>query len=57
MTSSIRPIYNFGLFTGIAVLLTFVLSFTLLPAMLAFVRALRAYPAAHRNAFHPTVAN
>ena len=27
----------------------------LLPAMLAFVRALRAYPAAHRNAFHTTV--
>ncbi|TGD80223.1 efflux RND transporter permease subunit [Hymenobacter wooponensis] len=38
MTSTIRPIYNFGLFTGIAVLLTFVLSFTLLPAMLMLLR-------------------
>ena len=38
MTSTIRPIYNFGLFTGIAVLLTFVLSFTLLPAMLVLLR-------------------
>ena len=38
MTSSIRPIYNFGLFTGIAVLLTFGLSFTLLPAMLVLLR-------------------
>ncbi|GAA4008973.1 hypothetical protein GCM10022408_21400 [Hymenobacter fastidiosus] len=38
MTSSIRPIYNFGLFTGIAVLLTFALSFTLLPAMLMLLR-------------------
>jgi len=38
MTSSIRPIYNFGLFTGISVLLTFVLSFTLLPAMLLLLR-------------------
>lgn len=28
----------------------------LLPAILAFARALRAYPAAHRNALHPTVA-
>ncbi|TGE24271.1 hypothetical protein E5K00_03390 [Hymenobacter aquaticus] len=38
MTSTIRPIYNFGLFTGIAVLLTFALSFTLLPAMLVLLR-------------------
>ncbi|AIZ64026.1 membrane protein [Hymenobacter sp. DG25B] len=38
MTSTIRPIYNFGLFTGISVLLTFVLSFTLLPAMLVLLR-------------------
>ncbi|UOQ51822.1 efflux RND transporter permease subunit [Hymenobacter cellulosivorans] len=38
MTSTIRPIYNFGLFTGIAVLLTFILSFTLLPAMLVLLR-------------------
>jgi predicted RND superfamily exporter protein len=38
MTSSIRPIYNFGLFTGIAVLLAFVLSFTLLPALLLLLR-------------------
>jgi len=38
MTSTIRPIYNFGLFTGIAVLLTFALSFTLLPAMLMLLR-------------------
>ncbi|PJJ60545.1 efflux RND transporter permease subunit [Hymenobacter chitinivorans] len=38
MTSTIRPIYNFGLFTGIAVLLTFALSFTLLPAMLLLLR-------------------
>ncbi|MDB5732482.1 MAG: major facilitator superfamily 1 [Variovorax sp.] len=28
----------------------------LLPAMLAFARALRAYPAAHRSALHPVVA-
>ena len=38
MTSTIRPIHNFGLFTGIAVLLAFVLSFTLLPAMLVLLR-------------------
>ncbi|MCB2377109.1 MMPL family transporter [Hymenobacter sp. BT635] len=38
MTSTIRPIYNFGLFTGISVLLTFILSFTLLPAMLVLLR-------------------
>ncbi|WP_375416119.1 RND family transporter [uncultured Hymenobacter sp.] len=38
MTSNIRPIYNFGLFTGISVLLAFVLSFTLLPAMLVLLR-------------------
>ena len=38
MTSTIRPIYNFGLFTGIAVLLAFVLSFTLLPALLYLLR-------------------
>ncbi|MBF9140529.1 efflux RND transporter permease subunit [Hymenobacter properus] len=38
MTSTIRPIYNFGLFTGIAVLLAFVLSFTLLPALLLLLR-------------------
>jgi predicted RND superfamily exporter protein len=38
MTSSIRPIHNFGLFTGVAVLLAFVLSFTLLPAMLVLLR-------------------
>ena len=38
MTSSIRPIHNFGLFTGISVLLAFVLTFTLLPAMLLLLR-------------------
>jgi predicted RND superfamily exporter protein len=38
MTSNIRPIYNFGLFTGISVILAFVLSFTLLPAMLLLLR-------------------
>jgi predicted RND superfamily exporter protein len=37
MTSTIRPIHNFGLFTGIAILLAFVLSFTLLPAMLVLL--------------------
>jgi predicted RND superfamily exporter protein len=37
MTSTIRPIHNFGLFTGIAVLLAFLLSFTLLPAMLVLL--------------------
>ncbi|MDB5236866.1 MAG: hypothetical protein JWR44_3859, partial [Hymenobacter sp.] len=37
MTSTIRPIHNFGLFTGIAVILAFVLSFTLLPAMLVLL--------------------
>ncbi|MCC2546233.1 MMPL family transporter [Hymenobacter sp. BT175] len=37
MTSSIKPIHNFGLFTGISVLLAFVLSFTLLPAMLVLL--------------------
>jgi predicted RND superfamily exporter protein len=37
MTSTIRPIHNFGLFTGIAVLLAFVMSFTLLPAMLVLL--------------------
>ena len=38
MTSTIRPIYNFGLFTGIAVLLAFALSFTLLPALLLLLK-------------------
>jgi predicted RND superfamily exporter protein len=38
MTSNIKPIYNFGLFTGIAVIMAFVLSFTLLPAMLVLLR-------------------
>ncbi|SMB99118.1 exporter of the RND superfamily protein-like [Hymenobacter roseosalivarius DSM 11622] len=38
MTSSIRPIHNFGLFTGISVLLAFVLTFTLLPALLLLLR-------------------
>ena len=37
MTSTIRPIHNFGLFTGIAVILAFILSFTLLPAMLVLL--------------------
>ncbi|MEJ7663483.1 MAG: MMPL family transporter [Hymenobacter sp.] len=37
MTSTIKPIHNFGLFTGIAVILAFVLSFTLLPAMLVLL--------------------
>lgn len=37
MTSTIRPIHNFGLFTGIAVILAFLLSFTLLPAMLVLL--------------------
>jgi predicted RND superfamily exporter protein len=37
MTSTIRPIHNFGLFTGIAVLLAFLMSFTLLPAMLVLL--------------------
>jgi len=37
MTSTIRPIHNFGLFTGIAVILAFFLSFTLLPAMLVLL--------------------
>jgi len=36
-TSTIKPIHNFGLFTGIAVLLAFFLSFTLLPAMLVLL--------------------
>ncbi|WP_324678872.1 efflux RND transporter permease subunit [Hymenobacter sp. GOD-10R] len=38
MTSTIKPIHNFGLFTGISVLLAFVLSFTLLPALLILLR-------------------
>ncbi|MBC7448301.1 MAG: MMPL family transporter [Hymenobacteraceae bacterium] len=33
-TSNIRPIQDFGIFTGLAILLTFVLAFTLLPALL-----------------------
>ncbi|NML64319.1 MMPL family transporter [Hymenobacter sp. RP-2-7] len=37
MTSTIKPIHNFGLFTGVAVLLAFFLSFTLLPAMLVLL--------------------
>ena len=37
MTSTIRPIHNFGLFTGVAVILAFILSFTLLPAMLVLL--------------------
>jgi predicted RND superfamily exporter protein len=36
-TSTIKPIHNFGLFTGVAVLLAFLLSFTLLPAMLVLL--------------------
>jgi len=48
MTSTIKPIHNFGLFTGVAVLLAFGLTFTLLPAMLVLLRkpALRQ-PRAH----------
>ncbi len=38
MTSTIRPIHNFGLFTGISVVLAFLLSFTLLPVMLVLLR-------------------
>jgi predicted RND superfamily exporter protein len=34
VTSPIGPIHNFGLYTGTAVLLTFVLAYTLLPAMM-----------------------
>lgn len=37
MTSNIRPIHDFGLFTGLSVLLTFVLAFTLLPALLVLL--------------------
>ncbi len=33
-TSNIRPIQDFGVFTGLAILLTFALAFTLLPALL-----------------------
>ena len=33
-TSNIRPIQDFGVFTGLSILLTFVLAFTLLPALL-----------------------
>ena len=36
-TSTIRPIHNFGLFTGVAIILAFILSFTLLPAMLVLL--------------------
>jgi predicted RND superfamily exporter protein len=34
VTSPIGPIHNFGLYTGTAVLLTFILAYTLLPAMM-----------------------
>jgi uncharacterized protein len=37
ITSNIRPIHDFGLYTGISILLTFVLAFTLLPAMLVLL--------------------
>ena len=37
-TSTIRPIHNFGLYTGYAVLLAFFLNFTLLPALLVLLR-------------------
>ncbi len=37
VTSNIRPIQDFGLFTGLSVLLTYVLAFTLLPAMLVLL--------------------
>lgn len=37
VTSNIRPVHDFGLFTGIAILLTYVLAFTLLPALLTLL--------------------
>ncbi|KAA9325865.1 MMPL family transporter [Hymenobacter busanensis] len=36
-TSHIRPIHNFGLYTGLAVLLAYALTFTLLPALLVLL--------------------
>ena len=36
-TSHIRPIHNFGLYTGLAVLIAYALSFTLLPALLVLL--------------------
>ncbi|AYA36300.1 hypothetical protein D3Y59_04010 [Hymenobacter oligotrophus] len=36
-TSHIRPIHNFGLYTGLAVLIAYALTFTLLPALLVLL--------------------
>ncbi len=36
-TAAIKPLQEFGWFTGIGVLLTFVIAFTLLPALLLFI--------------------
>lgn len=38
LTSSIRPIREFGIYTGIGVFLAFILAFTLLPALLVFFK-------------------
>lgn len=47
-TASIQPLQEFGWFTGLGVLLTFVLAFTLLPALLVFIAPHRLLPRTDR---------
>lgn len=46
-TANIRPLQEFGLFTGIGVLLAFLLAFALLPALLVFIAPEKLLP--HRT--------
>lgn len=47
-TASIPPLQEFGFYTGIGVLLAFVIAFTLLPALLVFVGPKKLLPHDHR---------
>ncbi len=50
-TASIPPLQEFGLYTALGVLLTFILAFTLLPALLVLIDPLKLLPNA-RQASH-----
>lgn len=50
-TASIQPLQEFGFYTGIGVLLAFVLAFTLLPALLVFIGPEKLLP--HRTRASP----
>lgn len=51
LTSSVEPIRNFGLYTGIGVLLAYVLAFTLLPSVLVLRPKPRVTERAQHNTF------